>query len=97
MGMGMAGNPDQMTDAVLQHLSQQLSLTDDEKAKIKPLVEADVAEMQKNAQAFRETMQKQFEDAKAQIKPLLNADQQKQLDALPTPGPKADGDGPGDK
>jgi hypothetical protein len=91
-GMGMAGNPDQMTDAVLQHLSQQLSLTDDEKAKIKPLVQADVAEMQKNAQAFRESMQKEFENAKAQIKPLLNADQQKQLDAMPTPGPKPPGE-----
>jgi hypothetical protein len=100
-GMGMAGNPDQMTDAILQHLSQQLSLTDDEKSKIKPLVEADVAEMQKNVQAFHDTMQKEFEDAKAKIKPLLNADQQKQLDALPAPGPKppeAGGpDGPADK
>ena len=90
--MGMAGNPDQMTDAILQHLSTQLSLTDDQKAKIKPLVQADVTEFQKNAQALHDAMQKQFTDAKAQIRPLLNADQQKQLDALPTPGPKpADG------
>jgi hypothetical protein len=97
-GMGMAGNPDQMTDAILQHLSTQLSLTDDQKAKIKPLVQADVAEFQKNAQALRDAMQKQFTDAKAQIRPLLNADQQKQLDALPTPGQKpADGGDPASK
>jgi hypothetical protein len=96
-GMGMAGNPDQMTDAIVQHLSQQLSLTDDQKAKIKPLIQADVAEFQKNAQALRAAMQKQFEDAKAQIKPLLNADQQKQLDALPVPGQKAADAGPAAK
>lgn len=94
MGMDMAGTPDQMTDAILQHLSTQLSLTDDQKAKIKPLVQANVAEFQKNAQALRDAMQKQFTDAKAQIRPLLNADQQKQLDALPTPGQEpADGGG----
>jgi hypothetical protein len=93
-GMGMMGrnaNPDQMTDALLQHLGTQLGLTDDQKAKIKPLVQADVTEMQKNAQAFRESMQKEMEDAKAKLRPLLNADQQKQLDAMPMPGPKAAG------
>jgi hypothetical protein len=91
-GMGMAGNPGQMTDAILQHLGAQLALTDDQKAKIKPLIQADVAQFQKNAQALRDEMQKQFADAKAQIRPLLNADQQKQLDTMPTPGQKpADG------
>jgi hypothetical protein len=94
MGAGMTGNPDQMTDAILQHLSTQLSLTDDQKVKIKPLVQADVVQFQKNAQTLRDAMQKQFQDAKAQIRPLLNADQQKQLDALPTPGQKpAEDDG----
>jgi hypothetical protein len=96
MGMGMAENPDQMADAILQHLSTQLSLTDDQKAKIKPLIQSDVAEFQKNARAIRDAMQKQFADAKAQIKPLLNADQQKQLDALPVPGQRpVDGDNQG--
>jgi Spy/CpxP family protein refolding chaperone len=77
-----------MTDSILNHLSTTLTLTDDEKAKIKPIVEQQVAEIQKQMEAQRQALQKQIEDGKAKIKPLLTPDQQKQLDAMPIPGQK---------
>jgi hypothetical protein len=87
---GFMGKPDpaRMTDMLLNHLSSTLSLTDDQKAKIKPIIEQQVADLEKQMEAQRAAMQKQIEDAKAKIKPLLNADQQKQLDAMPLPGQK---------
>jgi len=90
MGAGKSGPPDpaRMTDAILDHLSTTLTLTDDQKAKIKPIIEPKVAEIHKRMEAQRAAMQKQIEDAKARIKPLLTADQQKQLDAMPLPGQK---------
>jgi len=94
---GMTGGPPskpdpaKMTDDILNHLSIQLSLTEDEKAKIKPIVEQHVVEIQKEMEAQRVALQKQIEDAKAKIKPLLTADQQKQLNALPLPGEKPPG------
>jgi hypothetical protein len=90
MGGGKSGPPDpaKMTDGILNHLSTTLTLTDDQKAKIKPIIEQQVAEIQKQMEAQRAAMQKQIEDGKAKIKPLLTADQQKQLDAMPLPGQK---------
>jgi len=87
---GPMGKPDpaRMTDMILNHLSEKLSLTDDEKAKIKPIIGQQIAEMQKQMEAQHQAMLKQLEDTKARIKPLLTADQQKQLDALPLPGQK---------
>ena len=81
-------DPAKMTDNILNHLTKTLTLTDDQKAKIKPIVEQQVAAMQKQMEAQRAAMQKQIADAKAQIRPLLTADQQKQLDAMPLPGQK---------
>jgi len=81
-------DPAKMTDGILNHLSTTLSLTDDQKAKIKPVIEQQVAEIQKQMEAQRAAMQKQIEDGKAKIRPLLNADQQKLLDAMPLPGQK---------
>jgi hypothetical protein len=87
---GAMGKPDpaKMTDMILNHLSEKLTLTDDQKAKIKPIIEQQVAEIQKQMEAQRAAMKKQIEDGKAKIKPLLTADQQKQLDAMPLPGQK---------
>jgi hypothetical protein len=87
-GPGGPPDPAKMTDAVLNHLTQALTLTDDQKAKIKPIIEQQVADIQKQMEAQRQAMQKEIEDAKTQIKPILNADQQKQLDAIPIPGQK---------
>jgi hypothetical protein len=99
-GFGMRGNPgmmagpksppdaDTMTDMMLAHLTQALTLSDDQKAKIKPIIAQQVDDMQKQMEAQRAAMQKRIADARVLIRPLLNADQQKQLDALPIPGQK---------
>jgi hypothetical protein len=87
---GKNGPPDpaKMTDGILAMLTNKLSLTDDEKTKVKPIIQDQVTQLQAQMEAQRAAMQKQIEDAKAKIKPLLTPDQQKQLDALPLPGQK---------
>ncbi len=93
---GQNGPPDpaKMTDMMLNRLSTQLTLTDDEKAKIKPIILEQATQMQKDMEAQRLARQKAMEDTKAKIKALLTADQQKQLDAIPLPGEKPPGDAP---
>ena len=88
MGSGSTTPPDpaQMADMMLNHLSSRLTLTDDEKAKIKPILEQQAAQMQKDRDAQHQVTQKAIEDTRAKIKPLLTPDQQKALDALPLPG-----------
>jgi hypothetical protein len=81
-------DPAKMTDMVMAHLSDKLTLTDDEKTKIKPIVQEQIADIQKQMETQRQAMQKQIEDAKAKIRPLLTSDQQKQFDAMPIPGQK---------
>ena len=90
MGEGKNGPPDpaKMTDGILNHLTTTLTLTDDEKAKIKPIIADQVAQMQKEMEAQRAATQKQIEAGKAKIRPLLTPDQQKQFDAMPLPGQK---------
>jgi len=88
---GMGGKmPDatQMTDMILAHLTQQLTLTDDQKAKIKPIIQDQLTQIQKDMTADKQAMQKQIEDGKGKIRPILTADQQKQFDAMPMPGDK---------
>ena len=96
-GFGMRGmmgggenapDPAKVTDMVLGRLSTQLNLTDDQKAKMKPIIQDQVTQMQKDMEARRQAMQKAMDDTKAKLKTLLNADQQKQLDAIPLPGQK---------
>jgi hypothetical protein len=87
--MGDGGRPPdaaQMTDNIMDQLNQRLALTNDERAKIQPMVEEQVAEIQKQMEAQRAAMQKQIEDTKAKIKALLTPDQQKQFDMRPVPG-----------
>jgi hypothetical protein len=97
-GFGMRGmrggenntppDPAKMTDMLLNQLSAKLTLTDDEKAKIKPIILEQTTQMQKDMEAQRLARQKAMEDTKAKIKALLTPDQQKQLDAIPLPGQK---------
>ncbi len=89
-------DPAKMTDGILSFLTNKLTLTDDQKTKLKPIIADQVTQMQKDIDAQRQAMQKKIEDAKAKIRPLLNADQQKQLDALPLPGQKPPADEPPD-
>ena len=88
MGGGTPPDPAKMTDGIVDMLTKKLTLTDDQKAKIKPIVLDQVTTMQKNMEAQRQAMQKQIDDTKAKIKPILTADQQKQFDALRLPGQK---------
>lgn len=85
---GQNGPPDpaRITDKMLDHLSAKLTLTDDEKAKIKPIITAQVDQMQKNREAARQAHEKAVEDTRAKIKAFLTPDQQKLLDAMPKPG-----------
>lgn len=73
----------------LQHLSRKLNLTDDEKAKIKPILE----DQQQKMQALRQdtSLSKQDRRAKfqelrqnyiSQVRPILNPDQQAKFDQM---------------
>lgn len=81
-------DPAKMTDKMIDRLSAKLTLTDDEKAKIKPIIAAQVDQMQKDRETQLQAHQKAMEDTKAKIKALLTPDQQKLLDAMPQPGQK---------
>ena len=83
--------PANMSQDILDHLAQKLDLTDNEKAKIKPILDEKVAEIRKQMEAQQESNRKQLEDAKAKIRPLLTPDQQKELDEVPVPGQKPPG------
>jgi Spy/CpxP family protein refolding chaperone len=76
-------------DAQLERYAQQLNLTDDQKAKIKPILEDQAKQMQ----ALRDDTSVSQEDRRAkfttireatskQIRALLNADQQKKFDDM---------------
>ena len=71
----MIGNP-------LEHLSKDLELTDDQKAKVQPLI--DQAKPQIEA-IHKEAMEKThaiMENTAAQIRPLLTPQQQQKYDAM---------------
>ena len=76
-------------DAQLDHMSQTLNLTDDQKTKIKPILEDSMKQMQTVRQDTslsqedrRSKMQQIHESTMSQIKPILNADQQKKLESM---------------
>jgi Spy/CpxP family protein refolding chaperone len=73
----------------LDHLSQMLNLTDDQKAKIKPIIEDTDAQSQSlrkdtslSPQDRMAKMRELHEKAMAQVRPILNADQQAKLDSM---------------
>ena len=71
----MMGNP-------LEHLSEKLDLTPDQKAKVKPIVDQtrpQVEALHKEAMDKARTI---LENAGAQIRPLLTAQQQEKFDAM---------------
>ena len=86
-GAGMM-NP----DAQLEHMSSALNLTDEQKAKIKPILEDTSKKMQQlrqdsslSEQDKRAKMQEIHQDAMSQVKPILNADQQKKFESMHGP------------
>ena len=84
-GRGMMMSP----DAMLDHMSTELNLTDDQKTKIKPILEDQSKQMQQlrqdssSSDQDRHAKMKQIhESTMSQVKPILNADQQKKLDEM---------------
>lgn len=90
MGMDMMkkGPPNaaDTTNKILNRLTRKLALTDDQQAKLRPIIDQQVAQIQKDMEAQRQAMQKLMDDTKAKVKPILNADQQQQLDQIKLPG-----------
>lgn len=87
---GQARHQEMMTpEAMVEHLSTQLSLTDDQKAKIKPMAEDVYKKMNEVRQDSslseperRAKIREIHEDALGHVKTILNAEQQKKLDEM---------------
>jgi len=86
-GAGMM-NP----DAQLEHMSTALDLTDDQKTKLKPILQDASKQMQQlrqdsslSEQDKRAKMQEIHQNAMSQIRPILNSDQQKKLESMHGP------------
>ncbi len=82
-------SPEQMVDRHLEMLGKHLNLTNDQKAKIKPLLENEFKQMQdlhQNSSLSPEDKRAKFqqirESTNGQIRPLLNSDQQKKFDEM---------------
>lgn len=74
--------PEEMSQHMLDFLSNKLSLTDDEKTKIKPILLQQATDIEKQIEAQKAAMQQSKDQVDTQIRALLTPDQQKQLDAL---------------
>jgi hypothetical protein len=59
----------EMTDHIMQHLTKALTLTDQENTQIRPVVEAQVADLQKDMEAQRQARMKSIEEQKMEAKP----------------------------
>lgn len=87
MGRGMGqGHGPMSADEHLQMLSQRLNLTDDQKAKIKPILEEHLQQRQAimkdeslSPEQKHSKMQASGDAAHSKIEPLLNDDQKKQF------------------
>ena len=71
-----------MTDRFMLALTGKLALTDPESAQIRPIVQQDIAQFQKDMEAQKTAHQKMIDDAKTRIRAVLTPDQQKQFDAM---------------
>ncbi|MEY2501165.1 MAG: motif family protein [Verrucomicrobiota bacterium] len=74
--------PHHMMENPLEHLSKDLNLTDDQKAKVQPIIDQTKPQL---AAIHKEAMEKAhalLENAGAQIRPLLTPEQQTKYDAM---------------
>jgi Spy/CpxP family protein refolding chaperone len=69
------GNP-------LEHLSKDLNLTDDQKAKVQPIIDQTKPQMEAIHKEAMEKMHALMESTGAQIRPLLTPEQQTKFDAM---------------
>jgi len=88
-GGGQMGHGPMSPDQKLQMLTQQLSLTTDQQAKIKPLLESESQQMQalhQDSSLSREDrmskMQQIRQGTNDQIKPILTSDQQQKFQEM---------------
>jgi Spy/CpxP family protein refolding chaperone len=71
----MMGNP-------LEHLSKDLSLTDEQKTKVQPIIDQTKPQLAAIHKEAMEKMHTLLENATNQIRPLLTPAQQQKLDAM---------------
>jgi Spy/CpxP family protein refolding chaperone len=71
----MMGNP-------LDHLSKDLELTDEQKAKVQPIIDQTKPQIEDIHQEAMQKMHALLESAGAQIRPLLTPQQQQKFDAM---------------
>jgi hypothetical protein len=71
-----------MTDRFMLALDGKLSLTDQESAQIRPIVQDGIAQFQKDMEAQKAAHQKMLDDAKTKIRAVLTPDQQKAFDEM---------------
>jgi Spy/CpxP family protein refolding chaperone len=79
---GPGGPHHMMMENPFEHLSKDLNLTDDQKAKVQPIIDQarpQIAAIHKEAM---EKLQAVMENAGNQIRPLLTPEQQTKLDAM---------------
>jgi hypothetical protein len=97
-GMGMPGgmpmmpqNAEEMTDRLMLIMTGKLKLTDAESTQIRPIVQGQIEQLQKDMEAQKTAHQKMIDDAKMKIRTILTPDQQKQFDQMMAGmgGPKA--------
>jgi hypothetical protein len=89
-------SPEAMTDRFMLALTGKLKLTDQESTQIRPILQDQITQFQKDMEAQKAAHQKMIDDAKAKIRPILTPDQQKQFDQMtagfgappPPPPPK---------
>ena len=88
-GQGRGRGQGMSPDAQLQHMSEALNLTDDQKTKIKPILEDQSKQMQQlrgdtslSQEDRRSKFQEIHENTMSQIKPILTSDQQKKLESM---------------
>ena len=71
-----------MMENPLDHLSKDLNLTDDQKAKVQPIIDQTKPQMAAIHKEAMEKMHALMESAGAQIRPLLTPEQQVKYDAM---------------
>src|SRR5438045_8036615 len=76
------GGPHQTMEKPLEHLSKELNLTEDQKAKVQPIIDQTKPQLAAIHKEAMEKMHALMESAGAQIRPLLTPEQQQKYDAM---------------
>jgi periplasmic protein CpxP/Spy len=79
---GPGGPHHMMMENPLEHLSKDLNLTDDQKAKVQPIIDQTKPQLAAIHKEAMEKMHALLESTGAQIRPLLTPEQQVKYDAM---------------